>query len=123
MGKSISFAVKGIIIKDKQLLIVKRRDCDIWELPGGRLEFGETAEETLVREMNEETGLKVEPKEIVGTWNKFIKDWQITGIIYTCTTKDYNVTISSEHSEYKWVLPDSQDFKLLHPMFRDKIKL
>ncbi|MGL1893658.1 MAG: NUDIX domain-containing protein [Spirochaetaceae bacterium] len=123
MEKKISFAVKGLITKENKILIMKRSDAGIWELPGGRLEFGETAEETLIREMSEETGLEVQPHNIVGTWNKFFGDWQITGIIYTCTALDYNITISSEHSDYKWVSINSPDFELLHPIYKDKIKL
>lgn len=124
METKISFAVKGLIKKDDQYLILKRSDWtpDIWELPGGRLEFGETAQDTLIREMREETGLEVTPKEIIGTFDKFIDNWQITGIIYECTSEDCDVKISPEHNEFKWVSPDSSDFELLHPIYREKVR-
>jgi 8-oxo-dGTP diphosphatase len=43
----------------KQLLLVKRRDVPVWVLPGGGIDPGETPEEAAIREVLEETGLRV----------------------------------------------------------------
>ena len=56
--------VGGALFKDSRLLIMKRVSSrkvwpGLWEIPGGRLEKGETDEEALVREFLEETGIKI----------------------------------------------------------------
>jgi 8-oxo-dGTP diphosphatase len=50
----------GIILADTQVLLVKRRDVPIWVLPGGGIDKGETPEQAVIREVYEETGLRVE---------------------------------------------------------------
>lgn len=60
------------IIKDKKILLVKRLDSAIlfpgcWGLPGGKAEPGETPEETVIREVEEETNLDFYPEELFTT--------------------------------------------------------
>lgn len=52
--------VTGILIEDSKILLVKQIVSNerAWSLPGGRVEAGETLEEGLLREMDEETSLK-----------------------------------------------------------------
>ena len=54
-------AVYGIVFNQnrKEILIVQRRDLPVWVLPGGGLDNGETPEEGVMREVEEETGLQV----------------------------------------------------------------
>jgi mutator protein MutT len=60
----------GAIVNDKnELLMLKRRKepfVGIWALPGGSIEFGETTEEALERELKEETGIDVKFKALKG---------------------------------------------------------
>lgn len=54
----------AVIEKDGKLLLVKRGNepfKDYWTLPGGHIDFGETAKEAVVREVKEETGLDLKP--------------------------------------------------------------
>jgi 8-oxo-dGTP diphosphatase len=62
----------GAVIKDRgnRLLLIKRGHepgAGLWSLPGGRIEPGETDEEAVVREILEETGLRVECRDLLGT--------------------------------------------------------
>lgn len=62
-------AVGAIVIEDERLLMI-RRAADpgrgLWTIPGGRVENGELLAQALRREVSEETGLDVEPGELVG---------------------------------------------------------
>ena len=52
----LPISVKGVLIRRGHLLVL-RNERGEWELPGGRLDDGETPEEAVVREIREETGL------------------------------------------------------------------
>ena len=51
-----------------RILLIKRRDNELWALPGGGHDVGETIEQTAVREVKEETGLDVEVTAITGIY-------------------------------------------------------
>ncbi|TKI72553.1 NUDIX domain-containing protein [Lysinibacillus mangiferihumi] len=60
----------GIILeKDNQILLQHRTDQNVWGIPGGVMEPGETFLETAVRETYEETGLKAEQLELFGIYS------------------------------------------------------
>lgn len=52
-----------------RLLFQRRTDFDWWGLPGGVLELGETLAQCAIREAREETGLRVEPRKLVGVYS------------------------------------------------------
>ena len=52
-----------------QLLLVRRIDDGNWELPGGRIEVGETAATTVVREVAEESGITIELTGLAGVYS------------------------------------------------------
>ncbi len=66
-------AVDVVITDEKgQIVLVKRRHppfTDYWALPGGSIEYGETVEQTALREAEEETGLKVRVERLVGVYS------------------------------------------------------
>ena len=63
----------GILIEDGKILIVKQEVSERrhWSLPGGALEYGETIEHCLVREIKEETGLDVKVKDMLYICDRF----------------------------------------------------
>ena len=56
----MSQSVVCILILDDKALLIQRRDIPVWVLPGGGIDPGESPEDAACREMEEETGLKVE---------------------------------------------------------------
>jgi len=62
----------AIIIKNDKILLMHRRKQgrEYWVFPGGGIKKGETAEEAVVREVQEETGLTVNCKKLTCGWNK-----------------------------------------------------
>ncbi|SEF38382.1 ADP-ribose pyrophosphatase YjhB, NUDIX family [Amycolatopsis pretoriensis] len=93
-------SIKGVLIRDDRVLLV-HNERDEWELPGGRIEPGETPEQTVAREITEESGLPVEVAEILDAWMYHIavaaKDVFI--VTYGCTTTSSAAPVlSHEHS-------------------------
>ena len=63
-------AVIVAIIEDEKVLLTKREDFEVWCLPGGGVEDGETLAEGAIREAKEETGLDVELTSLVGVYSR-----------------------------------------------------
>jgi ADP-ribose pyrophosphatase YjhB (NUDIX family) len=71
----LNFAAAFIRDKAGRLLLQKRGDKDAWGLPGGALELGESAEEAVVREVLEETGLQVQVEDFVGVYTRYFETY------------------------------------------------
>jgi len=123
------FAVAVIFDQDKKVLLVKTtyNRFHPWGLPGGSLEYGETAEGALVREMYEETNLRIEIERFL-----FVKTWKPdrVGLYYLCRVVDGEFQPSDEVSELgyfsQYDLPDVrlEDTGLIKRLFAmfDEVK-
>ena len=62
--------VFAVIEREGAYLLARRADIGWWNLPGGGLEYGETVDEGLRREVREEIGCEVEIARLVGVYSK-----------------------------------------------------
>jgi 8-oxo-dGTP diphosphatase len=77
LSKSPQVAVGAVVVKDGKILLVRRNKAphkDLWAIPGGSVELGETLQEAAEREIREETGLDIKAKEPVYTFDLIEKD-------------------------------------------------
>lgn len=108
--KFIQLVIIGVIKHNNKYLLTKRNQegdkyHGKWQLPGGGLEFGESLEECLKREVKEETGLEIENTQLIPHIHSEVRDgWHGVLIAFLCTPKtpDQQVVLDSEASEYGW---------------------
>ena len=108
----IHLALKAIIKKDEKILIIKRSEKEdyfkgVWDLPGGKISFGEEPYESLKREVKEETNLEIEIIKPIRVWSVFKNtNIQLLGVTILCKYKSGEVKLSSEHTDYEWIKPE-----------------
>ncbi|WP_414942516.1 NUDIX hydrolase [Amycolatopsis sp. cmx-11-51] len=60
-------SIKGVVVRAGRVLLL-HNERDEWELPGGRVELGETPERCVAREIHKETRISVDVVEILDSW-------------------------------------------------------
>lgn len=111
--------IAGAVVKNNKILVVKRASDDdsypnLWELPSGKKEPLEKVTDSVVREVFEETGLRVKVLDTIFSFNfsiekeNEIKDF--TQIIFAVeTVGETQVELSGEHQDYKWIAESELD--------------
>ncbi|MET9295221.1 (deoxy)nucleoside triphosphate pyrophosphohydrolase [Streptomyces sp. NPDC003077] len=104
--------VVGGAVCDRGRLLAARRSAPPalagrWELPGGKVEEGETPEQALVRELREELGVEAEPLErIPGEWE--LKPGLVLRV-WTARLISGEPAPLEDHDELRWLTPDRRD--------------
>ena len=114
MKKTITPFVLGLIAKDRKYLLTKRKEIDRedpsdfvgkWQIPGGGIDYGETVEISLKRELKEEIRIEVEIIKLIPLIiNSIRKNWHGIGMAYLCKLKDpsQKINLNGESSEFGW---------------------
>jgi 8-oxo-dGTP diphosphatase len=106
--------VGSIIIENDRVVLVKRAHPPIqgqWSIPGGVLEVGELVREAAIREAQEETGLIVEPGELLGVFDRVLRDadnrvqYHYVLIDFLCRRIGGELLAASDAAEIRWFTP------------------
>jgi len=103
--------VGAVIIEDARVLLVKRAHPPLqaqWSIPGGVLEVGELVREAAIREAREETGLVVEPGDLLGVYDRVLRDaeqrvqYHYVLIDFLCRRIGGELLAASDAAEVRW---------------------
>jgi 8-oxo-dGTP diphosphatase len=105
-----SVSVSGVIPDDHgRVLLIRRRDNQHWEPPGGVLELDETIHDGLRREIREETGLDIEPDALTGVYKNMPRG--IIALVFRCKITGGQLATNDEVTAFCWA--DETDIRQL----------
>ena len=107
--ETIHVAAAIIENNNKEILAAKRSDVSegpAWEFPGGKVEDGETPEEALRREIDEELGCALQLVLPFDTVEHDYPDFHLSMDVFVVTLAPGNTPETREHSELRWVNKD-----------------
>jgi ADP-ribose pyrophosphatase YjhB (NUDIX family) len=130
-ANSVAVAVSAFI-QDEQgrILMIRRTDNDLYAIPGGQLEPGETLTQAAVREVKEETGIDIEVTGLIGVYSNpkhviAYDDGEVRQEFSICFRADSTggvLQTSDESNEVLWIPFGKFDSLNIHPSIRLRIK-
>jgi ADP-ribose pyrophosphatase YjhB (NUDIX family) len=113
----------------QKTLLTRRADNGLWCLPGGHMEPGESAEECCIREIFEETGLKVRVKRLVGVYSNpdqlvIYPDGNKAHFVilsFEAEIMDGQLGLSDETTEVGFFTIEEIESMLIHDLHKDRI--
>lgn len=130
-ANSLVVAVAAVVLDDSgRVLMIQRGDNDLWAIPGGAQDLGETTTAAAVREVREETGLDVEITGLVGIYSDprhviAYDDGEVRqefSICFLAHPIGGRLAPSSESKTVQWVEPDQLDQLNIHESVRLRIE-
>ncbi|MGA2744556.1 MAG: NUDIX hydrolase [Candidatus Sulfotelmatobacter sp.] len=103
--------VGAVIIEDACVLLVKRAHPPLeaqWSIPGGVLEVGELVREAAIREAREETGLAVDPADLLGVYDRVLRNaeqrvqYHYVLIDFLCRRVGGELRAASDAADVRW---------------------
>jgi 8-oxo-dGTP diphosphatase len=107
--------VGAIIIDNARVLLVKRAHPPLqaqWSIPGGVLEVGELVRQAAIREAREETGLIVEPADLLGVYDRVLRyadgrvQYHYVLVDFLCRRAGGELRAASDAAEVRWFTPE-----------------
>lgn len=95
-------SIKGVLLVESKNVLLLENNRDEWELPGGRIEIGETPTECLAREFKEELDIDVEVTKLLDSYLfEVIPGKYVFIVTYLCEARANQApTISDEHTSF-----------------------
>ena len=122
--KPFTLSVKVVIFDDEGRCLLLRRAMSSrgnpgkWDFPGGKADPGESFEATLLREVEEETGLRIALGRVVGAAESEAPGRRVAYLIMEARPVSGQVLLSDEHEDHAWVPVQDLAGADLAPQFR-----
>lgn len=129
-ANSLVPAASAVVLDDSErILLHRRRDNDMWALPGGAMHIGESLPDCAIRETREETGFDVEVIGIVGTYTNprhvfAYEDGEVRqefSICFLARAVAGQLAVSNESTDVRWFEPEEADALPMVPSIRRRV--
>jgi 8-oxo-dGTP diphosphatase len=109
--KTVKATVGAVVEQEGKILLQLRNHepfYDHWCIPGGHIEFGESVEDAIAREVKEETGLNVEKLNFFRYYNEYYADldWHAVALVFIARVRGELKRQQAEVKELKWCTPE-----------------
>lgn len=130
-ANSIAVAVSAFIQDDDgRILMIRRTDNDLYSIPGGQLELGETLAQAAVREVREETGIECEVTGVVGLYSNpnhviAYDDGEVRqefSICFRAKPISGKLRTSNESKEVQWATTETIELLKVHTSVKTRIE-
>jgi len=118
--QDINIGVAAIIKKSNKFLLVKRKkhlyEGGLWSFPGGHIEKFESVKDAIIREVKEETGLKIKKLKFLNYVESINPPYHIIILVFKGSVKG-KVKISGDVEDFRWApLKNLVKYPLRHGM-------
>ena len=111
----------AVVLNNKGELLLVRSPRRGWEMPGGQVEQGESAKTAAVREVHEETGLRIEITDFCGVFQNVQRE--LCNLLFVGKCIGGTLTASPESPELGWFPLPAALGKITHPTFRQRVEM
>jgi 8-oxo-dGTP diphosphatase len=124
-------SVGGLVYNKKNEILLVKNKRRGWEFPGGQVENGETLTEALIREIKEESGIKIKVLKMVGIYSKVTPHEGYNGvkivptqvnIDFICKYISGKLMLSDETTDYGWFKKDGIKGMITNKIYQIRIK-
>lgn len=102
----IEIITRAVILDGNKILLCKKKGNDYYFLPGGHIEFGETAEQALGRELKEELGIEADTIEYIGTVENMFSEngnrHHEINLVFFVEPKNHSSISNEDHIDFFW---------------------
>lgn len=129
-ANSLKPAASAVVVDEQgRILLHRRSDNDLWSIPGGAMEIGESIAHTAVRETREETGLEVRPLYVVAVYSDpghvvEYSDGEVRqqfSVCFACEVVGGQISVSDESTEVRFVDRTEVEDLAMTPSMRRRI--